>query len=553
MGNQSQVTSPRRLRVFLCHSSGDKQAVRDLYQRLKACNVAPWLDEDNLLPGQEWEQEIRRAVRETDVVIVCLSHGSITKAGFVQKEIRFALDVADEQPEGTIFIIPLRLEECELPERLGRWHWVNYFEGKGFDRLMSALKYRKDSLNIEIASIEYQPSIQSGLALSLNRALLPHEPVPLASPSQQVTTSTSSQKSYSPNKRISRRTFVLLIAGGLTLAGGAGGGVVLLTRSHAYPPSSPASLSIGTKLYTYLGHHDGIRALAWSPHSNRIATGSDDYTAQIWDATTGNNAIIYRGHSLDVEGIAWSPDGTRIVSGSADGTAQIWNPTTGEHIYTYRGHIVNYQGSAPTQGHPWVNEVGWSSNGKFIVSCDQTSLGTLTATVQVWDATTGKTLRIYRGHKNGVYTVAWSPDSTRIASAGYDGTVQVWNAQTGETILTSPGHGWVFGLTWSLDGKQIAFGGTENVVIVMDANTGYTIFTNRGYYDWVRGIAWSPDGRKIAASSKDGTTHIFNAHTGKDMYIYDKQRGSIDAVGWSSDGKLIASGGFANVDVWQAS
>jgi len=126
----------RRIRVFLCHSSGDKLAVRQLYQRLKACNLDPWLDEENLLPGQDWEEEIRKAVQEADVVIVCLSRGSISKTGFVQKEIKFALNVAEEKPEGVIFIIPLLLEECTIPERLSRWQAVKYFEQDGFDKLM---------------------------------------------------------------------------------------------------------------------------------------------------------------------------------------------------------------------------------------------------------------------------------------------------------------------------------------------------------------------------------------------------------------------------------
>ncbi|HTP10322.1 MAG TPA: TIR domain-containing protein, partial [Anaerolineae bacterium] len=89
------------LRIFLCHSSADKPAVRELYQRLRADGFAPWLDEEDLLPGQDWQHEIPKVVRNADAVIVCLSHGSITKTGYVQKEIKFALDVADEQPEDT--------------------------------------------------------------------------------------------------------------------------------------------------------------------------------------------------------------------------------------------------------------------------------------------------------------------------------------------------------------------------------------------------------------------------------------------------------------------
>jgi len=143
--------TPQPLRVFLCHSSGDKPAVRELYQCLCADGIDAWLDEEKLLPGQDWQLEIPKAVRASDVVIVCLSRGSITKAGYVQKEIKFALDVADEQPEGAIFLIPARLEECEVPERLSRWQWVNLHESKGYERLMRALRTRAEALGISLS------------------------------------------------------------------------------------------------------------------------------------------------------------------------------------------------------------------------------------------------------------------------------------------------------------------------------------------------------------------------------------------------------------------
>lgn len=102
---QAILPSPkqnRQLRIFLCHSSGDKQAVRQLYLRLRQEGFDPWLDEEKLLPGQRWQDEIQKAVRGSDVVLVCLSKSSLGKRGYVQKEIKYALDVADEQPEGTI-------------------------------------------------------------------------------------------------------------------------------------------------------------------------------------------------------------------------------------------------------------------------------------------------------------------------------------------------------------------------------------------------------------------------------------------------------------------
>jgi len=141
--------SPRQpLRVFLCHASNDKPRVRELYRRLKADGFDVWLDEERLLPGQDWQREIAKAVRISDVVIVCLSPISVSKAGYVQNEIKFSLDIADEQPEGTIFLIPLKLQECQVPERLHRWQWVNLFDKLGYEKLVRALRSRAKSLQL---------------------------------------------------------------------------------------------------------------------------------------------------------------------------------------------------------------------------------------------------------------------------------------------------------------------------------------------------------------------------------------------------------------------
>jgi len=145
------MTDNRKLKVFLCHSKDDKPKVRQLYRRLVATGFDAWLDEEKLMPGQDWDWEIRKAVRESDVVVVCLSNGSTTKAGYVQKEIRFALDVADEQPEGGVFIIPARLEDCQVPMRLSKWQWVNLFEKTGYERLITSLMLRANKIGILVA------------------------------------------------------------------------------------------------------------------------------------------------------------------------------------------------------------------------------------------------------------------------------------------------------------------------------------------------------------------------------------------------------------------
>lgn len=144
----SSKTSSRALRLFICHSKNDKPIVRELCQSLRKYNVDPWLDEDKLLPGQDWQFEIPQAVKSSDVVIVCLSRESINKTGYVQKEIKLALDIADEQPEGTIYLIPVKLEKCDLPQRLHRWQYVNLFDKKDNGRLISALRVRAHALEI---------------------------------------------------------------------------------------------------------------------------------------------------------------------------------------------------------------------------------------------------------------------------------------------------------------------------------------------------------------------------------------------------------------------
>jgi hypothetical protein len=142
----------RQLRVFLCHSSSDKPKIKNLYRKLQLNGVKPWLDEKDILPGQDWKLEIPKAVRRSDVVIVCLSHEAISKLGYIHTEIEYAIDIAEKQPEGTICLIPLRLQPCEVPVRLKRWQWVDYFKDrkKSYSKLLLSLKLRADQLGLGI-------------------------------------------------------------------------------------------------------------------------------------------------------------------------------------------------------------------------------------------------------------------------------------------------------------------------------------------------------------------------------------------------------------------
>jgi formylglycine-generating enzyme required for sulfatase activity len=122
-----------------------------LYARLKADGVDAWLDKENIIPGQDWEFEIRKAVRESDIVVVCLSR-QFSQKGYRQNEVRIALDEANLQPEGEIFIIPARLEECNYLESLKRFHGVDLFEERGYEYLMRALRLRAEKIGAVLQS-----------------------------------------------------------------------------------------------------------------------------------------------------------------------------------------------------------------------------------------------------------------------------------------------------------------------------------------------------------------------------------------------------------------
>ncbi len=143
-----------KLIPFLCHAKQDRVIVREFGLRLKAEEwIDPWFDEEDLLPGQMWQDSVIEAVSQSDVVIVFLSKVAVLHEGFFQKELNLALDTAREKPEGTIFIIPVRLDECEVPLRLLPYQYVDYFGDKVkkqnvYDNLLASLRVRARSLGI---------------------------------------------------------------------------------------------------------------------------------------------------------------------------------------------------------------------------------------------------------------------------------------------------------------------------------------------------------------------------------------------------------------------
>ena len=133
-----------RKHIFLCHASEDKEAIRDLDRNLTSAGITTWLDEKELLAGQDWDIEVQKALRSSAIALVCVSKLSLKKRGYMQKEIKIALDVLDELPEDDVFVIPVLIDECEpknLPQRLKNLHAIKMYENDGLDRLVKGIKH----------------------------------------------------------------------------------------------------------------------------------------------------------------------------------------------------------------------------------------------------------------------------------------------------------------------------------------------------------------------------------------------------------------------------
>jgi DNA polymerase III delta prime subunit len=132
-----------QFQIFISYAREDAQAASQLAEWLRRAGYITWVDRENLLPGERWDWAITKALRESAAVIICWSSHSISKRGFLQKEIKIALERADEKLTDDLYILPVRLDECPMPDGLSRFQWVDLFGENTLearDKLLRALE-----------------------------------------------------------------------------------------------------------------------------------------------------------------------------------------------------------------------------------------------------------------------------------------------------------------------------------------------------------------------------------------------------------------------------
>jgi WD40 repeat protein len=330
--------------------------------------------------------------------------------------------------------------------------------------------------------------------------------------------------------------------------------------------------------HTFIGHRSELLSVSWSPDGRRLATGSYDGTARVWDAAGGQEVLALRGHSGLVYSVSWSPDGRRLATGGEDGSAKVWDAAGGPERLTLRGHAglvyeVSWSpdgtrlatGSSDAMARLWnaadghevlilkghtspVRCVAWSPDGTRLAT------GSSDGTAKVWDVAGGREWLTLKGHNGPIGSVSWSPDGTRLATRSADGTAKVWDAADGRQRLTLEGHtGLVGSVCWSPDGTRLATGSWDGLAKLWNAADGREIRTLKGHASPVRSVSWSPDGTRLATGSGDGTVKVWDEADGLELLILKGHTGMVSSVCWSPDGTRLATGGYdGTTKVWDA-
>jgi WD40 repeat protein len=534
----SSVDTP--IRAFLCHSSGDKEAVRALYRRLREDDIEPWLDEEEILPGQDWEHEIAKAVRSADVVIVCLSNESVTKTGYVQKEIRVALDVGDQQPEGVIFIIPLKLEECDIPARLRRWHWVNYFEAHGYERLLRALRRRGNALT--------KFSHDSGL--STNRVF--NKELPDNGPPAPKSPDTRSAEAGVPGA--SAELAVTVADTTEAVAEGTPPTDTLAPASHSRIDSPSKDRR---RLATSRSEVEarGVGRLGRLKIASAMVIAVAVITLLIWGLTRptgveprpagaetkptlaeGSERVFYKQvpTRISTKGdVKFSPDGRMLAIAGEDGSIRFLNAQTGVLERTFG------------QGKSNASIITFSPDGETLVTASDDD------TLKMWDVRTGALKGSFPSHGTGLWDVQFSHDCKLLATAGADKLVKLWDVQTGALKQTLAGHTLMIGsVAFSPDDEWLASGSWDMTVKLWDVRTGALRQTLRGHGSHVNVVAISLDGRTLASGSSDYSVRLWNVPEGTLRKVLPGDRAAVFPVEFSPDGKLLAVANMKTLELW---
>lgn len=256
------------------------------------------------------------------------------------------------------------------------------------------------------------------------------------------------------------------------------------------------------------GHSDWLYSAEFSPDGTRIVSASQDGTARVWDAETGELLRELVGHDKAVTHAHFNWNGSRIVTASHDKTARFWNAQSGEQLQELTGHTGV------------ISDVRFRRDGNQIVTASYDN------TARIWEVLDDRDGAgnwvteqfVLEGHTEKVTAAAYSLDSRFLVTASRDRTARIWDAETGELLHELLGHeDAIEDARFSWNGSQVVTGSHDHTARIWDRATGEELFRLEGHSDTVRGAEFSRDDERVVTASQDGTARIWDAHTGKEL------------------------------------
>ena len=243
-------------------------------------------------------------------------------------------------------------------------------------------------------------------------------------------------------------------------------------------------------------------SLAFKPDSSLLAAsgGSPGVNGDVAliDMKTTAIASNIKAHQDVIYSVAWNSDGTKLATGSQDRTAKIWDASSGKDLKTLKDHSDG------------VSRVSFSPDGKSVFTAS------LDHNVRRFDALTGETQKTFTGHAEAVNALALSADGKRIISSGNEPNLRWWNTETGDVTNNNGGHsGPVNDLFLSKDGKTILSSSADHTLRLWDAGNTGQVRAFEGSPDWVFAGVISPDNRWVAGAGPDGVVRLWETTTGK--------------------------------------
>jgi WD40 repeat protein len=283
-----------------------------------------------------------------------------------------------------------------------------------------------------------------------------------------------------------------------------------------------------------VGHKKEAWSLAFSPDGTLLASGADDHTIKLWDVETGHEMLTFRGHDQTVTSLAFFPDGHRLASVSLDGSVRIWN-------LTREGRDPGLLSARSTELAHYsekLRALAIAPDGQRLAVAGSRSQGK----IHVWDLRKSDVSFELTGHGHSVFALAYSPDSSLLASASEDQTVGLWDTKTGELCDMKPLDACLRTVAFSTDGQLLAAGGDPRVVTIWSMNDQHVHTKLIGQNPLpVRSVAFSRDDLTIATACDDDKVRLWDAATGQYFFALLGHKAQINAVAFSPNGRALAS------------